>query len=381
MRIYKLDNTTNKEALFAKIGSTKEGAKILSRKANINLIYIKDIKAAAANILKQDALSIGADLAVSRDTVTCKDEISDAVLMATDAQLKILSKKELAQPFGLKKLALGLRDFLPCKKREVRVMGVLNVNKDSFFKGSRFDGDKALLHVQMMIKEGANIIDIGGVSSRPGSVGVSEDEELEKIKPIVDMVKREKLYKKAQFSLDSYSPLCVEYALERGFSVINDITALEDEKVARLVARYDATVVLMHKLGSTKKMQENPKYDNIILEVDEFFKERIERAKSFGVEKIVLDVGVGFGKNLEHNLLLIKHHAHFLHFGYEMLIGASRKSMIDVISKSRVEDRLSGTLALHLKAVQEGASIVRVHDVREHVQALKVQKALDEVLV
>ena len=381
MNIYKLNSRTSKEKLFAKIGSTKEGAKILSSKANINLIYIKDIKAAAANILKQDALSIGADLAVSRDTVTCRDEISDAVLIATDTQLKILSKKELVQPFGLKKVALRLRDFLPRKKREIRVMGVLNTNKDSFFKGSRFDGDKALLHVQMMIEEGASIIDVGGVSSRPGSVGVSENEELERIRPIVDMIKKEKLYKKVQFSLDSHSSLCIEYALKRGFSIINDITALEDDRVARLVAKYNATVILMHKLGSTKQMQENPQYDNLILEVDEFFKERIEKAKSFGIEKIVLDVGIGFGKNLEHNLLLIKHHAHFLHFGYELLIGASRKSMIDMISKSRVEDRLSGTLALHLKAVQEGASIVRVHDVREHVQALKVQKALDEVLV
>jgi dihydropteroate synthase len=380
VKIYKLDSRINKEELFAKIGSTNEGAKILSSKANINLIYIKDIKAAAANILKQDALSIGADLAVSRDTVTCKDEISDAVLIATDAQLKILSKKELAQPFGLKKLALGLRDFLPCKKREVRVMGVLNVNQDSFFKGSRFDGVEGLLHVETMIEEGASIVDIGGVSSRPGSVGIGEEEEFKRIKPIVDMIYKKELFKKVQFSIDSYSPLCVEYALERGFCIVNDITALENDEVAKLVARHNATVVLMHKLGSSKDMQKNPKYDNVILEVDEFFKERVEKARNFGIKKIVLDVGIGFGKNLEHNLLLIKHHAHFLHFGCELLIGASRKSMIDMISKSRVEDRLSGTLALHLKAVQEGASIVRVHDVREHVQALKVQKALDEVL-
>jgi len=381
VKIYKLNSSTCKEKLFAKIGTTSEGVKILSSKANLNLIYIKDIKSPAANILKQDALSIGADLAVSRDTVTCKDEFSDAVLIANDAQLKALSKKELAQPFDLKKFAQEIKEFLPKKRAEVKVMGVLNTNEDSFFQGSRFNGTEALLHIKQMIKDGASIIDLGGVSSRPGSVGISEEEELSRIKPIVDMIYDAKLYEKAHFSIDSYSSLCVEYALERGFSIVNDITALQNDEVARLVAKYDATVVLMHKLGSTKEMQKNPEYTNIILDVDEFFKERIEKAKNFGIKKIVLDVGIGFGKTLEHNLLLVKHHAHFLHFGYELLIGASRKSMIDMISKSEVQERLSGTLVVHLKAVEEGASIVRVHDVKEHIQALKVQKSINEAQI
>ncbi len=381
MRLYRLNNFTSKEELFNKIGSTKAGVNILKDKANLNLIYIKDIKAPAANILKQDALSIGADLAVSKDTVTCKDEFSDAVLVANDTQIKVLSKKELAQPFGLKDFALNLEKYLYNSFKDARVMGVLNINEDSFFKRSRFNGNKALLYVEKMIEEGAKIIDIGGVSSRPGSVGVTEEEELKRIKPIIDMIYEAKLYNKVDFSLDSYSPLCVKYALEHGFAIINDITALQSDEVASLIASFDATVVLMHKSGSTLEMQKNPKYENVILDVDEFFKERIKKAKSFGIKKIVLDVGIGFGKSLEHNLLLIKHHAHFLHFGYELLIGASRKSMIDMISKSNVEDRLSGTLALHLKAVEEGASIVRVHDVKEHIQALRVQKALQKVVV
>lgn len=381
MKFYKLDNSTCKEELFKKIGSTSAGNNILKDKANLNLIYIKDIKAPAANILKQDALSIGADLAVSRDTVTCKDEISDAVLIANDAQLKILSKKELAQPFGLKAFAKEINSFFIKNEEDIKVMGVLNTNEDSFFSASRFDGVKALLHVKKMIADGASIIDLGGVSSRPGSVGVSEEEELSRVKPLIDMIEKEKLYDEVEFSLDSYSPLCVEYALQRGFSIVNDITALENDEVARVVAKYDATVVLMHMKGSPQDMQENPSYENIMLEVDEFFKERIEKAKEFGIRKIVLDVGIGFGKSLEHNLLLIKHHAHFLHFSYPLLVGASRKSMIDMISKSKVEDRLPGTLAIHLKAVENGAQIVRVHDVKEHIQALKVQKSINEVII
>ena len=270
------------------------------------------------------------------------------------------------------------KKFLKEHNKNIRVMGVLNTNEDSFFKASRFNGIEALLHVKKMIADGASIIDLGGVSSRPGSVGVSEIEELNRVKPIIDMIYEEKLYKEVEFSIDSYSPLCIEYALKHGFNMINDITALKNDEVARLVAKFDAVVVLMHKIGSTKDMQNNPTYENIILEVDAFFQERIKKAKSFGIKKIVLDVGIGFGKNLEHNLLLIKYQAHFLHLGYELLIGASRKSMIDMISKSSVEDRLGGTLALHLKAVQEGASIVRAHDVKEHVQALKVLCAIDK---
>jgi dihydropteroate synthase len=381
MNIVKLNNSTNKKALFEKIGVTSSGSKILKDKTNMNLIYIKDLKSPAANILKQDALCIGADLAVSKNTITCRDEFTDAVLIANDAQVKLLSKKEFVQPFGLKQLAIELTDFLRTTTNDVKVMGVINVNEDSFHKGSRFDGDAALMHVTQMINDGAKIIDVGGVSSRPGSLGVSDEEELKRIKPIIDALYAEKLYERADFSLDSYSPLCLEYALQRGFNIVNDITALENDEVAKLVATYDATVVLMHKLGNTQEMQKEPEYDDVIVAVDEFFAERIEKAKSFGITKIILDVGIGFGKTLEHNLLLLKHHAHFLHFGYELLLGASRKSMIDGIIKSSVQERLPGTLAIHLNAAQEGASILRVHDVKEHVQALAVQKSINKALI
>jgi dihydropteroate synthase len=380
MKIVKISNDINKEKLFNKIGSTKEGAKILKQKSNLNLIYIKDIKAPAANILKQDALSIGADLAVSRDTVTCKDILSDAILLANDKQMSILAKKELAQPFGLKELAKKLSTLKENKTDDIEIMGVVNANEDSFYSGSRFVGKNAINHIKNMINDGASIIDLGGVSSRPGSEPVSEDEEFERLKPIIDLIYQEKLYENAKFSLDSYSPKCCAYALNHGFKIINDITALSNDELAKVVAKYKATVVLMHKKGTPKDMQKNPTYENVLIEIDEFFEERINKAKSFGIEDIVLDVGIGFGKTLEHNLQLIKHHAHFLHFGYPILIGASRKSMIDMITPSPIEERLPGTLFLHLKAVENGASIVRVHDVKEHNQALKVQKALKECL-
>lgn len=380
MKCYKLSSASDIKALFRSLDVTREGSAIMEQKSRLNFIYIQGLKTPAANILKQDALSIGADVAVPKETITCKIPFVDALLIANDKQLRELAHKEKVQPFGLKVLAAQLNQFLFTCKTDFTVMGVLNANEDSFFQSSRFSAKNALERIEKMIDAGAGIIDVGGVSSRPGSLGVSEREELERIAPIVDVIAEHKLYEKVHFSLDSYSPLCVEYALQRGFSIVNDITALENDAVANIVAKYDATVVLMHMQGEPQHMQHEPSYDNVMLEVDAFFEERIAKAKSFGIEKIILDVGIGFGKNLEHNLTLLKHHEHFLHFGYPLLVGASRKSMIDKIIASPVEERLAGTLALHLKAYEHGASIIRAHDVKEHVQALSVLRALNSTL-
>ena len=380
MKCYKLSTSSNVKALFHALDVTREGSAIMEQKAHLHFIYIQGLKTPAANILKQDALSIGADLAVPKETITCKIPFVDVVLIANDKQLRELARKEKVQPFGLKEVAAQLSQFLFTCKNDFTVMGVLNANEDSFFKGSRFSADNALARIEKMIDDGAGIIDVGGVSSRPGSCGVSDKEELARIAPIVDVIASHKVYEKVRFSLDSYSPLCIEYALQRGVSIVNDITALMNDEVARMVAKYDATVVLMHMQGEPQNMQHEPSYTNVMLEVVAFFQERIEKAKSFGIEKIVLDVGIGFGKNLEHNLTLLKHHEHFLHFGYPLLVGASRKSMIDKMIATPIEERLPGTLALHLKAYEHGASIIRAHDVKEHVQALSVLRTLNLTL-
>ena len=380
MMVCKLSSKSNIKEIFSKLGVTPEGSAIMAQKVTMNLLYIKGMKTPAANILKQDALSVGADLAVPKETVTCKVSEVDALLIATNQQLKALIKKEMLQPFGLKALAQELRAVMLTCKDDFSVMGVINANEDSFYKQSCFSGEIALEKIESMIQMGANIIDLGGVSSRPGSLTISEEEELSRIKPIIDLIKKHELYDKADFSLDSYSPLCVKYALQSGFKIINDITALRNDAVAELVAKYDAAVVLMHMQGAPETMQEKPTYDNVLFEVDTFFKERIAKAKRFGISKIMLDVGIGFGKTLEHNLQLLKHHAHFLHFGYPLLVGASRKSLINTIIPSLSEERLPGTLALHLKAYENGASILRVHDVKEHVQALSVIRAIQQTI-
>ena len=257
-----------------------------------------------------------------------------------------------------------------------KIMGIINANDDSFYKDSRFKDLDAIKKIQSMIEEGADIIDLGAVSSKPGSDEVSEVEELERLHPIVDAIYSEKLYDKVSFSLDSYSPLCASYVLERGFKIINDIQGLQNDELCKLIGEYEAQAIVMHMLGKPKDMQNNPTYDNLLEDIKSFFIQRIEKANSFGIKDIVLDVGIGFGKTLEDNITLIKNISYFNSLEKEILIGASRKSMINNISASASEDRLAGTLAVHLKAYANGANIIRCHDVKEHVQAFKVHTAL-----
>jgi len=353
------------------------GVAIMASKARLYTISIKGLHVGGANILKQDALSIGADLAVPRGTVTASEKHVDTLLIATKKQLQVLSRKELAQPFGLKKLALQLQAILKERKPDhCEVMGIINANDDSFFDKSRFKEEDALTAIEQMIEEGAEIIDIGGVSSRPGSQEVSAEEELRRVRPIIDLLEGSSLLERARFSLDTYQPSVARYALERGFHIINDIRGLESDELCEVASAFGATVVIMHMRGRPQTMQQNVEYDDILDEIYSFFEERIEKAVRYGIKEIVLDVGIGFGKSLEDNLALITHLEHFMRLGKPLLVGASRKSMIDRIDSSDVQQRLGGTLALHLAAAKNGAAIVRVHDVKEHVQALKVQKAL-----
>ena len=377
MRTLKLSNEIDFKKTLRELGVDGGGVEILASKMQHHIFYIKELHVGAANILKQDALSIGADLAVPRGTVIAMHKTVDAILIATQKQLVELSRKELAQPFGLKELAQKLKVFSKISKPEkVEIMGIINANDDSFFQKSRFKDSSAILKIEQMIEEGASIIDIGGVSSRPGSLHVSADEELSRIKPIVDALYAQKVYENTALSIDSYEPNVIFYVLERGFKIVNDITGLANDEVCKLCASYGAKAVIMHMQGKPQDMQYDPSYDNVVLHVEDFFQERIEKAQSFGIKDLILDVGIGFGKTLQHNIELIKNLEHFLHLGYPLLVGASRKSMIDKISPSKIEDRIGGTLALHLKAADNGASILRVHDVYEHSQALHVRNAL-----
>ena len=376
MIVEKLSNEIDIKKYLTDLGVDGGGIKILASKAKVHLIEIKELHVGAANILKQDALSIGADLAVPRGTVIAKTSHVDCLLIATTKALEALSRKELAQPFGLKELAHKLKTYTQIQKpKKARIMGVINANDDSFFSGSRFVSSDAIEKIEQMIEEGADIIDIGAVSSRPNATVVPVEEELKRVQPILTLIKEKKLYEQTTFSIDSYEPAVIEHALESGFSIINDITGLENDAVCQLAAQYKAQVVIMHMQGRPQNMQDNPHYEDVLNDVYRFFEERIAKAERFGIEDIVLDVGIGFGKTLQDNMALLKNLEHFLTLQKLLLVGASRKSMIDKIFPSEVEERLGGTLALHLEAFRNGASILRVHDVYEHAQALRVQEA------
>ncbi len=257
-------------------------------------------------------------------------------------------------------------------------MGVLNANEDSFFSQSRFKDSQACEKIENMISQGANIIDIGAVSSRPGSVYPGVEEELRRIKNIANIIYKNSYYEKVDFSIDSYSPKVCEYVLNKGFKIVNDITGLQNDDLCTIVGKYKAQVVIMHMQNNPSNMQNNPTYKDVVEDISQYFSKQITKAKNYGINDIVLDVGIGFGKTLEHNINLLKNLSYFKEkHGYPLLVGASRKSMIEhIVGTCPTEERLAGTLAIHLKAVENGASIIRCHDVKEHYQAISVFERL-----
>ncbi len=374
MEIYQLGSIKDSKKFLKNLKVHGAGVTIMAKKMELLYFYIRDLKTPAINILKQDALSIGADLAIPAGAITFEKEYYDCLLIGTKKHIEILSYKELAQPFGLRDLAHSLREFLNIKEYPVEIMGIINANDDSFFKGSRFKDKSAISKIEQMIRDGATIIDIGGVSSRPNAKVVSSKEELERVKPICNAIRDKKLYKRVSFSIDSYSVNVIDYALKSGFNIINDITGGANDEVIKLAIKYGVKLCIMHMKGTPQTMQDNPTYSDIMVEVSDFFRERIEKVISLGLkrEDIILDVGIGFGKTLEHNLMLIQNMNHFRKFRCQILVGASRKSMIDMIIPTLVEERLAGTIAIHLKALENGANIIRCHDVKEHKQAMAV---------
>lgn len=377
MKIFKIDNKTNFNEICKFIKPEKIGEKLMKKKSSLNFFFIKDLKDPAANILKQDALSIGAELVCQRGAILGQGA-GNALLIANDKQLASLAKKEALQDFGLKNLSKFIKkEFIKPKKPEI--MGVVNINEDSFNKASRVNTKTGIQRIEKQINDGASYIDLGGVSSRPGSKYCGRDEEFRRIKDIISEIYRLNLYEKAKFSLDSFDEYCLEYALNHGFTFINDISA--DLSLCKLAKKYNATYSLMHMKGDPTNMQKDPKYDDLIDEIDEFFKVKLDEIYSYGVKDIVLDPGIGFGKSASDNLFLIKHLEHFLHFNLPLFVGASRKSVINYYSKSEVDERLAGSLYLHLKAYENGATIIRTHDVFEHSQMFKLHEAMNKISI
>ncbi|ENT9888308.1 dihydropteroate synthase [Campylobacter coli] len=378
MKFFKINPNTDFNLLCSFINPHKMGQKIMSEKTQIHFILIKDIATPAANILKQDALRVGAELITHKEVITAKITYSNALLMATKEQIQKLINKEKLQDFGLKNLARFLEnDFL--KPKQAELMAVINVNEDSFNADSRVSYKDFEERLNEILALNPEYIDIGAVSSRPKSVYCGKEEEFRRLKNVLDLIYDKNYYEKAIFSLDSFDEYCLEYALNKGFKFINDISSLRNLNLAKLASKYNAKYCLMHMQNDPLTMQDDPRYDDLLDEMSSFFKEKLEILDTLGVKESILDVGIGFGKSAEHNMILIKHLEHFLQFKKPLLIGASRKSVINAYYESEVKDRLAGTLYLHLKAFENGASIIRVHDLYEHKQLFAMANAMQSI--
>jgi dihydropteroate synthase len=257
------------------------------------------------------------------------------------------------------------------------VMGIINVTPDSFYDKSRVSGvDAAVKEAATMLSEGATILDIGGMSTRPGAKPVSLDEELKRVIPVVKAIKRQ--FPEAVVSIDTVHAEIARSAAEVGAGMINDISAGRmDEQMYETVAQLQLPYVLMHMQGTPQNMQLNPSYENVSMEVLDLFIEEIGKLRALGVKDLILDPGFGFGKSIDDNYGLLKK-LHVLGIpGLPVLAGVSRKSMIYKTLNVKTEDALSGTVALNFYALQQGAKILRCHDVKEAVQVIELWKKLN----
>jgi dihydropteroate synthase len=255
------------------------------------------------------------------------------------------------------------------------VMGIVNVTPDSFSDGGKFlDKRAAIMHARRMVEDGADILDIGGESTRPGAKPASLGEELDRVLPIIEALASEGV----PLSIDTQKPEVMGAALAAGASMVNDVNALQAPGALHAVASSNAGVCLMHKQGEPETMQQRPQYHDILTDVREFLADRANALMATGVkaERIVIDPGFGFGKTVAHNLMLLRNLYHFLELGFPVMAGLSRKSTLGAITGRDVDERMAASIAAALIAAQKGAKILRVHDVRETVDALKILDAV-----
>ncbi len=263
-------------------------------------------------------------------------------------------------------------------KQGFKIMGVINVTPDSFSDGGKYlNTDKALAHAMQLIEQGAHIIDIGGESTRPGASAVSVEEEINRVVPVIQALRMKNA--KITISIDTSKPEVMQAAIQVGANFINDVNALQAQGALEVAAKYDIPVCLMHKQGQPKTMQNKPEYRDVLIEVMDFFEKKVDNCLSAGIKakNIILDPGIGFGKTLEHNLVLLKNINKLKSLSYPILIGVSRKTMIGEILNAEVGDRLYGSLAIAQFAYTQGAQIFRVHDVKATSDLLKVTKILN----
>ncbi len=402
MRILQVNNHKELKKLMQDIKVDPYGIEIMLPKATSYLVKINSISNISANILKQEMLSFGGDAAVARAALTGRMSKTGCLLMGNLAQFNRLAKKLNRQPFGLDRLAHDLSlaianyqkdDFninlgrykLSLRQEKTYIMGIVNLTPDSFSADGLFQGlspqgtvpERVFDFVEEMVGDGADIIDIGGESTRPGAKPISVKEELKRTIPVIKKIARKI---RVPISIDTYKPEVARQALDNGAVIVNGIAGLND-KMARVVSKYKAGIVIMHIKGNPRTMQNNPVYISLVDEIIEYLDKSICRAVARGIdrEKIIVDPGIGFGKTFEHNLEILKRLREFKILGRPILVGPSRKSFIGKILNAGPKERIFGTVSACILAAKNGTNIIRVHDVRAVKQAIKVLNTINNL--
>lgn len=358
--------TQNIESELEKIGFDSAYRFKAADKYKYKTFKIFGLTSAQANILKQTALIFGADCAVHREVITGKIEKSNVILGGSLSQLKKISEKLKKQPFSLTKLADKIDLFLTPLKKRTKLAGILNITPDSFSDGGiYYEPKKACERFYQLIEEGADIIDIGAESTRPYSQAVPPEVQIERLKPVLQTVKSE-----VPISIDTRSSVVARFALENGASIINDVSGFDyDLKLADIIAEYNAAVIIQHSKGNPQTMQDNPVYEDVVEDVYFSLLKKAGFAKEKGIENIILDVGIGFGKTKENNLELLSRIGEFNSLSYPLMVGVSRKAFLGVNDdNNELKDALS--VAVSYPLIKNGIDYLRVHNVKLHKQLL-----------
>lgn len=375
------------------VGTTPEGVRIMADRGRCYAVKLHNLSRLEANILKQELLNVGGDLAVHKDIVTERTDTTDAIALFTFEQWQRVALVLEQQPWSLPLISRVVSQAIErfeTRPNAIRlssgkmlsispaplIMGIVNVTPDSFYPKSRKQSAAEAIQAGMqMFHDGAAIVDVGGESTRPGSESISEDEEIRRAIPVIS-----ELSSHGIVSIDTTKSRVAKEALAAGATIINDISAgTFDSGIFKVAAESKCGLVLMHMKGTPKTMQENPAYDNVISEITAYLRARVSVAISAGIsrESLIVDPGIGFGKLCEHNLEIISRISDFRSLGLPILVGLSRKSFIGKCGGGdNPEDRLDGTTAAHTACVLGGVSILRVHDVKEARKALNVAREI-----
>ena len=330
---------------------------------------IYDLTCAQSNILKQTALSVGADCGTHREVITGKIDLSDCILGGSITQLQKIAQKLQLQPFGLKELGKKLQKITQeMQKNKTKIVGILNVTTNSFSDGGEFyNYDDSIKHLHKLLEDGADIIDIGAESTKPYSQAVDRDEQLSKLIPILKYIKENNI--NIPISIDTRSAKVAQECIKSGANIINDVSGLEyDSEMAKIIAQNpEIKIIIQHSKGTPENMQDNPQYENLTDEIFKDLKSKIDYALSKGIKKenIIIDMGIGFGKNREDNFELIRRWQEFKILGCPIMLGVSRKSLLNMQEKTN-EDKDIYTLALNSILINENIDYIRVHNVKLH---------------